>query len=186
MDLGTSLRQRSIQLDPALFNQGLKDGMSGAKTLITLEQARAAIRELQKDQRERQIARDKQDGEAFLAKNKSEEGVVTLESGLQFKVLHAGTGKKPTIDNTVVCHYRGTLIDGTEFSNSYPKNQPATLAVRKAAKGWSEALQLMPAGSKWKLFIPPHLVTPEAGTEKGYKETATLIFELELVSIVER
>jgi len=186
MDLGNSLRKRSIELDAAVFEQGLKDALSGCKTLLTEEEAKTAIRELQNEQREKQLAKDKQEGGAFLAENKTKAGVVTLESGLQYKVLKEGSGSKPTLDDIVVCHYRGTLIDGAEFSNSYKSGQPSTVPVRRVAKGWSEALQLMPAGSKWQLFIPAHLVRASAGNGTGYEESATLIFELELISIQEK
>jgi hypothetical protein len=127
--------------------------------------------------------RNKKQGEAFLAANRAKDGVVALESGLQYKILKAGDGKKPTADDRVVCHYRGTLIDGTEFDSSYKRNQPATFLVKKVIKGWSEALQLMPAGSKWQLFIPSGLAYGQRGTGRGIGPNATLVFEVELVSV---
>ena len=108
---------------------------------------------------------------------------MTLPSGLQYKILKEGTGKKPALDDTVVCQYRGTLVDGTEFDSSYKRGQPATFPVKGVIKGWTEALQLMPVGSKWQLFIPPELAYGETGAGGTIGPNATLIFEVELVSI---
>jgi FKBP-type peptidyl-prolyl cis-trans isomerase len=189
MDLGTQFRRQSVEVDPDLFVKGLKDSLSGGKTLLTEQEARAAITELQNEIRKKQMAlakevgdKNKKEGDAFLAENKAKEGVVTLESGLQYKVLKAGEGNKPSIDDTVVCHYRGTLINGTEFDSSYKRNQPATFAVKGVIKGWTEALQLMPVGSKWQLFIPSGLGYGERGAG-NIGPNATLIFEVELISI---
>jgi FKBP-type peptidyl-prolyl cis-trans isomerase FklB len=128
-------------------------------------------------------AKNKAEGQAFLAKNKTQPGVATLPSGLQYKVLKAGQGKKPTINDTVVCNYRGTFINGTEFDSSYKRNQPASFAVDGVIKGWTEALQLMPVGSKWQLFIPPELAYGERGAQGAIPPNSTLIFEVELLSI---
>ena len=125
---------------------------------------------------------NKKDGAAFLAANAAKEGVVTLPSGLQYKVLVAGTGPKPTATDSVVCNYRGTLLDNTEFDSSYKTGQPATFPVSGVIKGWTEALQLMPTGSKWQLFIPSDLAYGERGRQP-IGPNATLIFELELLSI---
>jgi FKBP-type peptidyl-prolyl cis-trans isomerase len=122
-------------------------------------------------------------GAAFLAENKDREGVVSLESGLQYRILKAGDGARPTLDDTVVVQYRGSLIDGTEFYNSRTRGQPATIPVRKAIAGWREGLQLMPAGSRWELFIPPQLAYGERGAGGLIRPNSTLIFEAELVSI---
>jgi len=127
--------------------------------------------------------KNKQAGEAFLAENKKKDGVVTLPSGLQYKILKAGDGPKPSAEDTVVCQYRGTLIDGKEFDSSYKHNQPATFPVNRVIKGWTEALQLMPTGSKWQLFIPPDLGYGDRGAGADIPPDATLIFEVELVSI---
>jgi FKBP-type peptidyl-prolyl cis-trans isomerase FklB len=157
---------------------------------MTELQARTFIAELQIQIKKKQDAaakelgeRNRKDGEAFLAANKAKDGVVTLPSTLQYKVLKAGDGTKPTIDDTVVCHYRGTLIDGTEFDSSYKRTQPATFPLKKVIIGWTEALQLMPAGSKWQLFIPPELGYGERGAGPLIGPNATLIFEVELLSI---
>jgi FKBP-type peptidyl-prolyl cis-trans isomerase len=145
--------------------------------------------ELQNEVRQKQEAKrlaetesNKKDGAAFLAANATKEGVVTLPSGLQYKILVAGTGPKPSATDSVVCNYRGTLLDNTEFDSSYKRGQPATFNVGAVIKGWSEALQLMPVGSKWQLFIPPDLAYGERG-KNPIGPNATLIFEVELVSI---
>ena len=198
MDLGNQLKKLSIDVDPAVFGQGLKDSLSGSKTLLTEEEVRAAIAGLQADIKRRtaeamkgtsnqallalQAEENKKAGEAFLAENKKKEGVVTLPSGLQYKILKAGEGKKPTLDETVVCHYWGTLLDGTEFYNSYKRNQPMTIAVKGVIKGWTEALQLMPVGSKWQLFVPSNLAYGELGSGP-IGPNATLIYEVELLAI---
>ena len=125
--------------------------------------------------------RNAKEGEAFLAANKTKEGVVTLESGLQYKILKAGDGKKPALADTVVVHYRGTLVDGTEFGSSYRNGRPGTFPLRAAIEGWRQALQLMPAGSKWQLFVPPYLAYGKQGAGP-VGPNATLIFEVELSS----
>jgi FKBP-type peptidyl-prolyl cis-trans isomerase FklB len=190
MDLGNQFKKQAVEVDADIFVKGLKDSLSGNKTLLTEQEARAAITALQNEIRTKQMAiakelgeKNKKEGDAFLAENKTREGVVTLDSGLQYKVLTAGEGKKPTIDDTVVCNYRGTLINGTEFDSSYKRNQPATFPVKGVIKGWTEALQLMPAGSKWQLFIPPNLAYGERGTGNLIGPNATLVFEVELISI---
>jgi len=129
--------------------------------------------------------RNLQDGESFLGRNKTEEGVVTLPSGLQYRVLRTGDGRKPGLDDKVVCHYRGTFIDGTEFDSSYKRNQPVTFPVKVVIKGWTEALQLMPVGSKWQLFVPASLAYGERGAGAIIGPNATLIFEVELLSVQE-
>jgi FKBP-type peptidyl-prolyl cis-trans isomerase FklB len=129
---------------------------------------------------------NKKTGEAFLAANKSKEGVVVLPSGLQYKIEKAGTGPKPTPTDSVVCNYRGTLIDGKEFDSSYKRGQPATFPVTGVIKGWTEALQLMPVGSKWQLFVPADLAYGDRGAGADIGPGATLIFEVELMSIEDK
>jgi FKBP-type peptidyl-prolyl cis-trans isomerase FklB len=188
--LGGNLKKQSVEVDPALVSQGLKDALAGAKTRLTLDEAQAVLTEVQNEVRKQQQekaqqagAANKTEGEAFLAANKSKEGVITLPSGLQYKILTAGTGPKPTATDSVVCNYRGTLINGTEFDSSYKRGQPATFGVGQVIKGWTEALQLMPAGSKWQLFIPSSLAYGEKGAGAEIGPDATLIFEVELISI---
>ena len=189
--LGGNLRKQSVDFDPNLLVQGLKDSLAGGKTRLTPEEAQAVLTQVQTEIRKKQQekmqvegAANKKQGDEFLAANKSKEGVVTLPSGLQYKILTAGTGAKPTTADTVVCNYRGTLINGTEFDSSYKRNQPATFPVTGVIKGWTEALQLMPVGSKWQLFVPSALAYGERGAGSGdIGPNATLIFEVELLSI---
>lgn len=182
MDLGNTLRKQAIKVDPTIFSQGLKDALSGDKTLLTEEEVRATVTQLQNEMRNNLLAKNKKEGEDFLAQNRTKEGVIVLPSGLQYKILKAGDGKKPTLEDTVICHYRGTLVDGTEFDNSYKRNQTASFPVKGVIKGWTEALQLMPVGSKWQLFIPAALAYADGGMGP-ISPNSTLIFEVELISI---
>ena len=188
MDLGNQLHSLGLEVDPALFARGLSDATSGGTTLLKPEEVRAAISELQAEMKRKQAeVRAKGDGKvagaAFLAENKKKEGVVTLPSGLQYKILKEGTGKKPTLDDTVICNYRGTLVDGTEFDSSYKRGSAATFPLKGVIAGWTEALQLMPVGSKWQLVIPPQLAYGEGGQGAIIGPNSTLIFEVELMSI---
>ena len=190
MRMGENLHKQSVPVSPAIFERGLKDGLSGGKTLLTDQEAQAAIMEVQKGMQEKMQAKMKEEGEAnkkageaFLAENKGKEGVVALPSGLQYKILTAGTGPKPTASDSVECNYRGTLINGTEFDSSSKHGGPATFPVGGVIKGWTEALQLMPVGSKWQLFIPPDLAYGERGAGGDIGPDETLIFEVELLSI---
>jgi FKBP-type peptidyl-prolyl cis-trans isomerase FklB len=173
-----------------LFARGLADALSGGKTLLTTEEAHAAIAELQKTMivKRAETARlagekNRKEAEAFLAANGAKEGVVTLPSGLQYKALTTGTGAKPTLEDTVICQYRLTLADGKEVDSSYKRGQPLTMAVKGAIKGWTEVLQMMPVGSKWEVFVPPSLAYGERGAGADIGPNATLVFELELVGI---
>ena len=185
------MHKDSVDIDSSILVRGLRDGLAGGKTLMTDDEVRAALTALQTDLRAKREAKlqelaatNKKEGEAFLAENKTKEGVVTLPSGLQYKILSEGTGPKPTAADSVVCSYKGTLIDNSEFDSSYKRGQPATFPVTGIIKGWSEALQLMPVGSKWQLFIPPDLAYGErGGPGGGIGPNATLIFEVELMSI---
>jgi len=190
MNLGANLHKQSVPVDPNIMARGLKDALAGGKTLLTEEEARAAITAVQNDMRGKQQAKmqtagdaNKKEGEAFLADNKSKEGVVALPSGLQYKVLKEGNGPKPTATDSVVCNYRGTLINGAEFDSSTKHGGPATFPVNGVIKGWTEALQLMPVGSKWQLFVPSDLAYADRGAGGDIGPNATLIFEVELVSI---
>jgi len=190
LNIGRSLQKDDIAIDPEIVAQGFKDALAGGKTLLTDEEAKAAIVALQADLRKKQeetmkAAGDvnKKQGDAFLAANKAKEGVVTLPSGLQYKILTEGKGPKPAATDSVVCNYRGTLIDGTEFDSSYKRGQPATFPVGQVIPGWTEALQLMPVGSKWQLFIPPDLAYGERSPSPVIGVNSTLIFDIELLSI---
>jgi FKBP-type peptidyl-prolyl cis-trans isomerase FklB len=190
MNFGANLSRQFVDVDPTILLQGLKDGLAGNKPLLTEEEARALLTQLQEDLRKQQAEKaqhiggtNKTEGEAFLAANKTKEGVVTLPSGLQYKILKQGAGPKPSASDSVVCNYRGTLIDGKEFDSSYKRGQPATFPVGGVIKGWTEALQLMPVGSKWQLFLPSDLAYGERGAGADIGPNATLIFEVELLSI---
>jgi FKBP-type peptidyl-prolyl cis-trans isomerase FklB len=193
MKMGTNFKKQSVPVDANIMARGIKDALAGSKTLLTDEEAQAAIMEVQKQMQAQQQGKakeagdaNKKEGEAFLAGNKGKEGVVALPSGLQYKILTAGTGPKPTASDSVVCNYRGTLISGTEFDSSYKRGQPATFPVSGVIKGWTEALQLMPVGSKWQLFIPSDLAYGERGAGADIGPGATLIFEVELLSIEDK
>ena len=185
------MKEQSVDVDTAVMLRGIRDVLSGGKPLLTDGQADDALKQLQtavlqKQGEQRKILEEKnmKEGEAFLAANGTKEGVVTLPSGLQYKIITQGTGPKPAATDTVVCQYRGTLVDGTEFDSSYKRGQPATFPLNGVIKGWTEGVQLMPVGSKYQFFIPSNL----AYGERGYPGSpigpnATLIFEIELVSI---
>jgi FKBP-type peptidyl-prolyl cis-trans isomerase len=185
MNIANALHRQGIDdhdLDTTVLMQGLKDATSGGKTLLTEEEVRATLQQWQADLRVQLAERNKKESEAFLAANKSKEGVVTLPSGLQYKILTAGTGPKPTASDTVVCNYRGTFVNGTEFDSSAKAGHPITFSVTGVIKGLTEALQLMPTGSKWQLVIPPDLAYGEPG-RPGIPPNSALVFDVELVSI---
>jgi len=193
--IGGDLKRQGVgaSVDAALTARGLKDALSGAKSLMTDDEVKAALTQLQTEVRGQMEAKaheagaaNRQEGEAFLAANKSKEGVVTLPSGLQYKILTAGTGPKPTTSDTVTCNYRGTLINGKEFDSSAKGGKPVSFPVSGVIKGWTEALQLMPVGSKWQLFIPADLAYGDRGAGPDIGPGATLIFEVELLKIEEQ
>jgi FKBP-type peptidyl-prolyl cis-trans isomerase len=193
MNLGTGLHRQGLTLDTALVARGMKDAMSGAKTAMSEDEARAAIQQLQTDVRQKLDAKAKEEGEAnrkegeaFLAANKGKEGVTTLPSGLEYKILKAGSGPKPAATDTVTCNYRGTLLNGKEFDSSYKRGQPASFPLNGVIKGWTEALQLMPVGSKWQLFIPADMAYGDHPPTPDIAPGDTLIFEVELISIGEQ
>jgi FKBP-type peptidyl-prolyl cis-trans isomerase FklB len=190
MNIGRGLTRQSVDVDVDSLLKGLKDTLSGSKLVLSDQEATATLSELQQEVREKQQLAEMKAGEAnmkagadFLAANKTKEGVVALPSGLQYKIITAGTGPKPASTDTVVCNYKGTLLDGTEFDSSYKRGQPASFPVGQVIKGWTEALQLMPVGSKWELFIPPDLAYGSRGAGGVIGPNATLIFEVELISI---
>jgi len=193
MDIGRNLQKGSIDFDPDILAKGIKDALSGGKPLLTEQEIRETTAVFQKQlmAKQEEVAKklgekNKKEGEAFLAENKKKEGVKTLPSGLQYKVIKEGTGKKPKITDTVTTHYRGTLIDGIEFDSSYRRGKPASFPVNGVIPGWTEALQLMGEGAKWQLFVPPNLAYGERGAGRDIGPNATLIFEIELISIQEK
>jgi FKBP-type peptidyl-prolyl cis-trans isomerase len=193
IDIGKNLKNQSIDIDPDILARGIKDAILGRKALMTEQEVQETTAAFQKEMTAKQAElvkkvgeKSKKEGEAFLAENKQREGVKTLPSGLQYKVIKAGAGKKPRLTDTVVTQYRGTLIDGTEFDSSYRRGKPVTFPVNGVIPGWVEALQLMEEGSKWQLFIPPNLAYGERGAGRDIGPNSTLIFEIELISIQEK
>ena len=190
LELGTSLKKGNMDVNADTLFKGLKDGLSGAKPLLTEEQVKETMSALQKEMTEKQAAASKEAGEKnaaagekFLTENKKKDGVKTTASGLQYKVLKDGTGAPPKETDTVVTNYKGTLLDGTEFDSSYKRGEPATFPVNRVIKGWTEALQLMKPGSKYQLFVPSALAYGERAVGKDIGPNSTLIFEVELLSI---
>jgi FKBP-type peptidyl-prolyl cis-trans isomerase FklB len=190
VNIGKSMRKDTVDIDPAVFSRGMKDALAGGKLLLTDDEMKAVLTKLQTDLRAKQEEAmqkageiNKKAGDDFLAQNKTQEGVVVLPDGLQYKILKQGTGPKPAATDSVVCNYRGTLLDGTEFDSSYKRGQPATFPVSGVIKGWTEAVQLMPVGSKWQLFLPADLAYGNRGAGPDIGPNATLIFEVELLSI---
>jgi FKBP-type peptidyl-prolyl cis-trans isomerase FklB len=190
MDIGGNLKRGSVEVDPDLLAKGLKDSYGGGKTILTEDEARKTIADFQKTLMAKQAEtmqklseKNKADGEKFLAENAKKEGVKTLPSGLQYKEITPGKGKSPKTTDTVSTHYKGTLIDGTEFDSSYKRGEPVTFPVSGVIAGWTEALQLMKEGAKWQLFIPSNLAYGERGAGREIGPNATLIFEVELISV---
>jgi FKBP-type peptidyl-prolyl cis-trans isomerase len=192
VELGRSLKAQGVNPDVDLMVKALQDTLAGNKLLMSETDATAALKTYEEDQKRdfehaKQMisAKNKKAGEDFFAQNIKKDGVVTLPSGLQYKVLKQGDGKRPTLEDKVLCNYRGTLLDGKEFDSSYKRNQPATVPVKGLIKGWSEALQLMPVGSKWQLFIPPQLGYGER-VVGGIGPNSMLLFEVEVISIQDK
>lgn len=192
--IGVSVAQNvhvdKFAFDTAAFSQAVDDVKVGADLRISDEDMRATMQAFQTMQREMQMEEMKKlgaenlaSGQAFMEEKLKEEGVVKTESGLAYKVLTEGTGPIPKAEDSVVAHYKGTLLDGTEFDSSYKRGNPATFGVTNLIPGWVEALQIMPAGSKWELYIPAELAYGENGNQ-GIPPNSTLVFELELIEIV--
>jgi FKBP-type peptidyl-prolyl cis-trans isomerase FklB len=189
-NIGKGLKKDEVDVDGASLARGIRDALAGNKSLLTDEEAKAALMALATEVRAKQqikleqmSAANKKEGEAFLAANKTKEGVVALPSGLQYKIEKEGNGPKPTAADSVTCNYRGTLIDGKEFDSSYKRGQPLTIPVSGVIKGWTEAMQLMPVGSKWQLFIPADLGYGNQAMGQDIQPGSTLIFEVELLGI---
>jgi FKBP-type peptidyl-prolyl cis-trans isomerase FklB len=189
LNVGKSLHRDDIDVEPKFVLQGLQDALANGKVQLTDDQIKTVMTALQTQVRQKmeakrlaQVETNKKEGAAFLAANAQKEGVVTLPSGLQYKILTPGTGPKPTATDSVVCNYRGSLLDKTEFDSSYKRGQPATFPVTGVIKGWTEALQLMPVGSKWQLYIPADLAYGERG-QGPIGPNSTLVFDVELLSI---
>ena len=190
MNIGKSFKKDNVDVDPAIVLRAIKDVLGGGKLLMTDQEAQSTLTALQADLRKKQEQEmqqasetNKKEGDAFLAANKTKEGVVALPSGLQYKILQEGTGPKPSAADTVTVNYRGTLLDGTEFDSSYKRGQAASFPLTGIIKGWTEALQLMPVGSKWQLFIPADLAYGARSPGPTIGPNSTLVFEVELLSI---
>lgn len=190
MNIGNNLKRQSLELNPEIVSQGIWDSLTGGKTLMTEQDYRDTMTAFEKDMKQKQAAqvkelseKNKQEGEAFLAENRKKDEVVTLPSGLQYKVIKKGDGKTPKATDNVTVNYRGTLINGTEFDSSYRRGQPASFKVNGVIRGWTEALQLMKEGAKWQLYIPSDLAYGERSAGRDIGPYSTLIFEVELISV---
>jgi len=185
MNIGFNLSKQKVDINPDILAAGIKDSIAG-KPQLTQDQVKDVMAQFEKDMEQKQKQageKNKADGAKFLEENKKKPGVKTTASGLQYKAEKEGTGAQPKATDMVTVNYRGTLIDGTEFDSSYKRGQPATFPVNGVIKGWTEALPLMPVGSKWQLFIPSELAYGERPPGSEIGPNSTLIFEVELVSI---
>ncbi|MFN2458693.1 MAG: FKBP-type peptidyl-prolyl cis-trans isomerase [Chitinophagaceae bacterium] len=176
------MQQGIKKLNPAIVAKAINDVMSGKKSIISHDAANNVVLKLMNQAQDTKSKPNIAEGEKFLAANKAKPGVKTTATGLQYEILTEGTGAKPTLNDTVVCHYKGMLLNGTEFDNSYTRGQPATFPVRGVIKGWTEALQLMSVGSKYRLYIPHQLAYGGSGTGP-IPGGALLIFEVELLDV---
>jgi FKBP-type peptidyl-prolyl cis-trans isomerase FklB len=185
-DMATNLKKQGIEIEAESFAKGLKEVLAGQPSSLSPQEVQQAMMALQQEMTQKQGAKgadNQKAGEKFLAENKNKEGVKTLPSGLQYQVLQEGTGKSPAKTDKVTTHYHGTLIDGTVFDSSYERGQPATFPVNGVIAGWTEALQLMKEGAKWRLFIPSNLAYGSQGAGDAIGPNSTLIFDVELISV---
>jgi UDP-GlcNAc:undecaprenyl-phosphate/decaprenyl-phosphate GlcNAc-1-phosphate transferase len=188
---GRSLKQQGApKINLEMVIKGLKDAFSSEPLLMSEQEFRQTLHSYQQEMirmtgKVRQLANydNRVAGDAYRAENGKKEGVVTLDSGLQYRVITAGTGEKPTADDTVICHYRGSLINGTEFDSTYRRKEPASFELKRSITGWREALLLMPVGSKWEIVLPPELAYATQGAGEDIGPSSTLIFEIELIGI---
>jgi len=192
LNFGRNLSRQGAEFDMDKIMAGLRDGIEGQDAWLDADEIRTAMQDMQKQwmetkrkEREDLGANNKTEGEAFLAENAQREGVMTTESGLQYEVLTEGDGAVPMSEDRVEVHYTGTLLDGTVFDSSHDRGKPAKFGVTRVIKGWTEALQMMPTGSKWKLYIPSDLAYGDRGAGANIGPNAALTFEVELLSIEE-
>jgi FKBP-type peptidyl-prolyl cis-trans isomerase len=191
LDLGSYFKSLETDFDLAAVYQGITASYTGEKALLTPDEATRIQKQFAVDQQKKKVEKmkallktNKDAAAEFLAKNKKEEGIKVTDSGLQYKVIKEGTGEKPTAADTVKVHYKGTLLDGTEFDSSYKRNEPATFKANQVIPGWTEALQMMTPGSKYILYLPPELAYGDRGAPPMIEPGSLLIFEVELVDIV--
>lgn len=190
LSIGNNFKNQSVDVNVDVLAKGVKDAISGNKPLMTEKEVQETMMAFQNEMKTKQAEhakvlgeKNKKEGETFLAENKKKEGVKTTASGLQYKVIKDGNGKKPKATDTVTVHYKGTLIDGTEFDSSYKRGEPTSFPVNQVIAGWTEALQLMNVGSKWQLFIPANLGYGDRGAGPQIGPNAALVFEVELISL---
>ncbi|MFN2507402.1 MAG: FKBP-type peptidyl-prolyl cis-trans isomerase [Chthoniobacterales bacterium] len=190
LDIGNTFKKQGMDINPDVLLAGMRDALTGKQPLLTEEQMKETLTAYSKSMMEKQAAKTKEAGaanaaagEKFLAENKTKEGVKTTPSGLQYKVIKEGSGEPPKATDTVETHYKGTLLNGTEFDSSYKRNEPASFPVNRVIKGWTEALQMMKPGSKYQLFIPSNLAYGERGAGQAIGPNETLIFEVELLNV---
>ncbi len=186
LNIGKNFKAQSLDIDSKTMMKGIEDGFKGNKSLMTDQEMAKTMNDLRTkmmEAKKKQMAAMAVDGEKFLAKNKKRKGVVTLPSGLQYEITRAGKGAKPKLEDTVVTNYHGTLINGDVFDSSYQRGKPATFPVKGVIAGWTEALQLMKTGAKWKLFVPSNLAYGARGAGGKIGPNATLVFDIELLEI---
>src|SRR5437868_8404766 len=185
LNIGFNLGRQNVQVNPDVLAAGIKDAIAG-KTQLNADQVKEVMATFEKDMQQKQKAageKNASEGAKFLEENKKKEGVKTTASGLQYKAIKEGTGAQPKATDTVTVNYRGTLINGTEFDSSYKRGEPASFPLNGVIKGWTEALQLMKAGSKYQLFVPSDLAYGERSVSPEIGPNATLIFEVELLDV---
>jgi FKBP-type peptidyl-prolyl cis-trans isomerase len=192
VNLGNDFKNKSIEVNTDMFMKGMKDALTGGKRLLTDDEIEetmmafsAELASKRAEAAKKAAEKNKQDGELFLAENRKKDGVKSLPSGLQYKVIAEGSGKNPKSTDTVTVNYEGTLINGNEFDSSYRRGEPVTFPVNEVIPGWTEALQLMKEGAKWQLFIPSNLAYGEGGAGDVIGPNTTLIFKVELIAIQE-
>lgn len=183
LNIGRDFKDKGFEVKPDLLAQGIRDVLAGGELLMTDDEVRQTIMELQQVLQEKLAARNKAEGDAFLAANAKKDGVKVTDSGLQYRVIKEGTGATPKADSTVKVNYRGTLVDGTEFDSSYKRGQPATFQLNKVIPGWTEGLQLMKAGGKYEFVLPPDLAYGERGAGQVIGPNSVLVFEVELLEV---
>lgn len=187
--IGSDFKQQEFELRPNAVLKGIEDAMSGSDSLMSRQEMQKTMADMGrqvadlKKKKRRQIALYQDENRNFLLQNTKKTGITTTDSGLQYRVIEQGQGETPGKDDRVLVHYRGKLIDGTEFDSSHKRNKPASFKVNQVIKGWTEALQLMPRGSHWQLFIPPELAYGEKGAGRSIPPNSTLIFDVELIAI---